>query len=134
MALESQKGQLTFHLQNRNHMAGKALLPYTTQHLHLLVELSTQFMPADPPDTHPDPPRPHLCVPKKHVEYLHPKCTLCPKPAAAAANRPHAPGAGLMSTKCTSNALRRIKLPANELSWGGGGKEGVVCVWFCQGW
>lgn len=36
MALESQSNS-HFTRKTEKHMAGKALLPYTTQHLHLLV-------------------------------------------------------------------------------------------------
>lgn len=48
-------------------MAGKALLPHATQHLHLLVDLSTQSTPADPPNIHPDPP---------DLTFVSPKSTL----------------------------------------------------------
>lgn len=108
-------------------MAGKALLPYTTQHLHLLVDLSTHFMPADPPDTHPDPP---------HLTFVSPKSTLSISTpnACCAPNQLPLPLIGHMLLALGSCPLNAPLMLLGELSClqmsylGEGGPRRGLCV------
>lgn len=77
-------------------------------------------MRADPPATHPVPPDLTFEFLKHTVSIPAPNAALIGHMLLVLLER-------LMSTKCISNALRQTKLPANELSWGGGEQ-------FCQQW